>query len=99
MFVIILIQVFARQIKTSSTHEHIQELGDKAERFEVGIRLGKSLASAVNNYLFNTRVSLKINWLDKDLTCMPLHACKGCSLSHVVNYVGFYQTGQDRQNI
>jgi len=27
--------VFGLQIKTSSTHEHIQELGDKAERFEI----------------------------------------------------------------
>ncbi|KAJ7387267.1 acyl-Coenzyme A oxidase [Desmophyllum pertusum] len=27
--------MFARQVKTSSTHDHIQELGNKAERFEV----------------------------------------------------------------
>lgn len=31
----ILFQVFGLQVKTSSMHEHIQELGDKAERFEV----------------------------------------------------------------
>lgn len=29
------VSMFARQVKTSSTHEHIQELGDKATRFEV----------------------------------------------------------------
>lgn len=27
--------MFARQVRTSSTHEHIQELADKAMRFEV----------------------------------------------------------------
>lgn len=30
--------MFATQVKTTSTHKHIQELGDKARRFEVCIR-------------------------------------------------------------